>query len=122
MIAFVVTLKRIVSALREGWQYPELRGLASLVGVTLLSGSVFYSLVERWSPIDAFYFSVITLTTVGFGDFTPTTVWGKLFTACYIFVGVAIILTFIDAMGQISLRRRGIDPDRVRRRSEDTEQ
>jgi voltage-gated potassium channel len=122
MIAFVVTLKRIVSAVREGWQYPELRGLASLVGVTLLSGSVFYSLVERWSPIDAFYFSVITLTTVGFGDFTPTTVWGKLFTACYIFVGVAIVLIFIDAMGQISLRRRGIDPDRVRRRSEDTEQ
>jgi hypothetical protein len=122
MIAFVVTLRRLVSAVREGWRYHEFRDLVFLVVVTLATGTVFYTLAEGWSLLDAFYFSVITLTTVGFGDFTPTTVWGKLFTACYIFVGVAIILTFIDTMGEISLRRRGIHGDRTPRAGADPEQ
>ncbi len=121
MIAFFVTLKRFVSAVREGWQYHEFRGLIFLVVMTLATGTVFYSLAEGWSLLDAFYFSVITLTTVGFGDFSPATAFGKIFTAFYILVGVAIILTFIDTMGEISLRRRGIHGDRGHRTPEDTE-
>lgn len=107
MTALVVALRRLVSTVREGWQYHEFRGLVFLVFVTLATGTIFYSLAEGWSLLDAFYFSVITLTTVGFGDFTPDSAFGKIFTAFYIFVGVAIILTFIDTMGDISLRRRG---------------
>ena len=121
MIAFVVTLKRFVSAVRKGWQYHEFRGLVFLVVMTLATGTVFYSLAEGWSLLDAFYFSVVTLTTVGSGDFTPASAFGKIFTAVYIFVGVAIILTFIDTMGEISLRRRGVPRDRGDRTSEDTE-
>jgi voltage-gated potassium channel len=122
MVAFVTTLGRFARAIREGWQYPEFRGLLGLTVVTFLSGTVFYSLVEGWSPLDAFYFSVTTLTTVGFGDPVPTTAWGKLFTVFYIFVGIGIILTFIDAVAEISLRRRGIDRERARRDAENTEQ
>ena len=123
MIAVVVTLKRFVSTVRDGWRYHEFRGLVFLVIMTLATGTVFYSLAEGWSLLDAFYFSVITLTTVGFGDFTPASTLGKIFTAFYIFVGVAIILTFIDTMGEVSLRRRGIGRrDRDYRSPEDTEQ
>jgi voltage-gated potassium channel len=121
MSVFLVTLKRFVSAVREGWQYHEFRGLVFLVVMTLATGTVFYSLAEGWSLLDAFYFSVITLTTVGSGDFTPASAFGKIFTAVYIFVGVAIILTFIDTMGEISLRRRGIRRDRGYRSPEDAE-
>ena len=121
MIAVVVTLKRFVSTVRDGWRYHEFRGLVFLVIMTLATGTVFYSLAEGWSLLDAFYFSVITLTTVGFGNFSPTTAFGKIFTAFYILVGVAIILTFIDTMGEISLRRRGIHGDRGHRSPEDTE-
>jgi hypothetical protein len=111
MIAFVATLRRFVRTVREGWQYHEFKGLVLLVIMTLATGTVFYSLAEGWSLLDAFYFSVITLTTVGSSDFTPGSAFGKIFTALYIFVGVAIILTFIDTMGEISLRRRGIRRD-----------
>jgi voltage-gated potassium channel len=121
MVAFFVTLKRFVKAVREGWQYHEFRGLVFLVVMTLATGTVFYSLAEGWSLLDAFYFSVVTLTTVGSGDFTPVSASGKIFTAFYIFVGVAIILTFIDTMGEISLRRRGIRRDRGYRSAEDSE-
>jgi voltage-gated potassium channel len=65
-------------------------------------GTVFYHYVERWSWLDSYYFCVVTLATVGYGDFVPTTPAGKLFTTFYIFVGVGIITTFIT----YSLRRR----------------
>lgn len=41
--------------------------------------------------LDAFYFSVVTMTTVGFGDVTPITETGKLLTVLMIVTGVALI-------------------------------
>jgi hypothetical protein len=62
---------------------PEFRSLVFLVLVTLLGGTIFYSTVEGWSVVDAFYFnSVTTLTTVGLGDLAPTTTMGKRYLAC----------------------------------------
>jgi voltage-gated potassium channel len=58
----------------------------------LLSGTIFYRSVEGWSWIDALYFSVTTISTVGFGDLAPRTDIGKLFTVVYIFVGVGVFV------------------------------
>jgi len=71
-----------------------------------LGGTIFYSAVERWSVVDAFYFSVTTLTTVGLGDLTPKTTIGKLFTLIYIFAGLSIIVGFIETMAKETLRRQ----------------
>lgn len=49
------------------------------------------SLQEGWDPLDCIYFSVITLTTAGLGDFTPTTDSSKLFAIVFIYIGVAMI-------------------------------
>lgn len=54
---------------------------------------MFYHFVEKWSWIDAFYFSVITIATVGYGDFSPQTNLGKLFTVGYILVGIGLFVT-----------------------------
>jgi voltage-gated potassium channel len=72
-------------------------------------GAVFYHLVEGLSYVDAIYFTACTLTTVGYGDITPKTDAGKLFTAAYTFVGIGIFLGFAAALfGSISDRlRRG---------------
>lgn len=64
-------------------------------GLILSLGTVFYHFVEKFSWLDAYYFSVVTLATVGYGDLTPKTDIGKLFTTFYIFAGVGIITTFI---------------------------
>lgn len=76
--------------------------LLGLVALTLGIGTVFYHFVEGFSWLDAYYFSVVTLATVGYGDLTPHTDIGKLFTTFYIFIGVGIITTFIT----YTVRRR----------------
>jgi hypothetical protein len=69
---------------------------ASAVSLVLV-GTVVFSLLEDWSIVDSFYFSVVTATTVGFGDITPDTDGAKLFCVLYIIVGISIVGTFLDA-------------------------
>lgn len=66
--------------------------------IVLAIGTLSYSYLEGWSFIDSLYFSVITLTTIGYGDLSPQTVEGKLFTIFYIFIGIGIILSFINTV------------------------
>src|ERR671911_1893772 len=87
----------VFSALRAIWALrrdPQFVSLALLAAVAIVSGTAFYSLVEGLRFVDAFYFSVITLTTVGYGDFAPETDAGKVFTAVYVLVGIGILLAF----------------------------
>ncbi|TAK89721.1 two pore domain potassium channel family protein [Patescibacteria group bacterium] len=69
---------------------------------TIAIGTVFYHYIERFSWLNAYYFSVITLTTVGYGDLVTKTDIGKLFTTFYILVGVGIVTTFIT----VTVKRR----------------
>eukprot|EP00442_Polarella_glacialis_P004337 CAMPEP_0115150070 /NCGR_PEP_ID=MMETSP0227-20121206/64845_1 /TAXON_ID=89957 /ORGANISM="Polarella glacialis, Strain CCMP 1383" /LENGTH=310 /DNA_ID=CAMNT_0002560415 /DNA_START=151 /DNA_END=1079 /DNA_ORIENTATION=+ len=45
----------------------------------------------------AFYMSVVTATTVGFGDFSPKSYWGRVFGIFWMIIGVAATANFISA-------------------------
>ena len=72
------------------------------VFILLFSGSFLFSWIEGWSLFNSFYFSVITLSTVGFGDITPVTTMGKLLTTFYIFIGLGLIASFIGKIATMN--------------------
>ena len=59
--------------------------------LVLLSGTIGYMLLEGWSWFDAIYMTVITLSTVGFGEVQDLTREGRIFTAILILSGVGAI-------------------------------
>lgn len=100
MISFIFTFYRFLRGIWTALRDPEFEALFTLVIVTLASGMFFYHSVEGWSWLDSLYFSVVTLTTVGYGDFAPHTVEGKIFTMVYLFVGIGILVAFINVVAQ----------------------
>jgi len=85
---------------------------SSLLGL-LAMGTVVFRILEDWTWIQAFYFSVVTLTTVGYGDLHPGSDGTRLFTALFILAGVGIVLASLTVIGSSLLARR---EERVRRR------
>ena len=53
----------------------------------------------------ALYFSVISLATVGYGDLTPHTVLGKVFTIFFVLAGVGVLVVFVSEVARQTIRR-----------------
>jgi hypothetical protein len=95
MLSFFLTLFRLFKALARGLRDPEFRAVLVLALLLVLSGGLFYRWAEGWSFLDAVYFSVITLATVGYGDLYPVTPIGKVFTIMYIVIGIGVFVTLV---------------------------
>jgi voltage-gated potassium channel len=93
---------------------PEERGPALLVISLLLAGTVFYTLVEGWSIVDAVYFCSMSLATVGYGDIVPETDAAKIFTVVYVLAGIGILVSFFTALASKTL---ALQAERRRRRA-----
>ena len=100
----------------EHKRYHRRLGYVIIVILFLLFGSAtFYHFVEKWRYIDALYFSAATMTTVGYGDITPKTDAGKIFTITFVFTGVGIALYglslvashFVEVREEFWLQRLG---------------
>jgi voltage-gated potassium channel len=116
MLAFLILFVTLGRLYRDMIKQPETRALLLVAGLVLLVGVVFFVNVEHWSVIDAIYFCVVTLGTVGYGDITPTTDVGKLFTVVYIIVGLSVIGGFFATLGKLIdpqkfLSAHGVTPD-----------
>ena len=69
-------------------------------------GTALFHHLENWSWVQAFYFSVATITTVGYGDLYPTTNLSRIFVSLYIISGVSIAITSLTLIGSSFLAQR----------------
>ncbi len=53
---------------------------------------------DYWSWL---YYSIVTETTLGFGDYTPAHVWAQIFTAIEVMFGLVLIGFFLNAVGSM---------------------
>lgn len=86
----------LLRGIKQSFNDKEVRILLVVVFASLILGAIVYHYFEGWSFFDSVYFSVITLTTIGYGDLYPKTFIGKLFTIFYVFIGIGIIFLFIN--------------------------
>lgn len=63
--------------------------LMLIIGVAV-GGTLGYSLLEGWQLLDALYMTIITMTTVGYGETRPLTDGGRLFTIGLIIISIGI--------------------------------
>jgi len=77
-----------------------------LIGVTILIfviafGTSGYMFIEKWDFSDAIYMTVITLTTVGYGEVRPLSSSGRVFTICLLIMGVGFVFYMFGTITQI---------------------
>jgi voltage-gated potassium channel len=76
-----------------------LRGIG-LLAVVLLIGTMGYMFIESWPLLDAIYMTVITITTVGYGEIRNVDGAGRIFTIILIFMGMGSVAYTAGVMAQ----------------------
>ena len=77
---------------------PKFRSILIWMLILVVTGTILFSWIEGWSILDSLYFSIVTLTTVGYGDFSPTTTAGKLVAIIYMIFGLSMIAASISVL------------------------
>lgn len=96
MVGFFINLVKLLRAIWHGIKSDEEFRVLLVILLTLLVGSTyFYWSVEGWSVIDALYFSVMTMSTIGYGDLVPTTTLSKLFTIIYSLLSIGVFVAVV---------------------------
>ncbi|VVB65788.1 Calcium-gated potassium channel MthK [Candidatus Gugararchaeum adminiculabundum] len=99
------SIRRSIKSAFEIFQDKAFLVLFFSVLFILGAGMIFYHNVEGWSYIDALYFSVTTLTTIGYGDHVPHSDLSKIFTMVFIIIGIGIMLAFINVIAKHAIEK-----------------
>ena len=77
-----------------------------MAGALVLTGTIFYWRFEDWTFIEALYFCIVTLTTVGYGDLSPSTPGTQIFTIVYILTGFGVLVALLTSVAQQYIRQK----------------
>ena len=119
-VSLVSIVSRFYKVMRSGWADAEFRGLSIVLGSWVALGTIIYSVREGWSLVDSLYFCVMTLTTIGYGDFSPTSTGMRLYTVVYSVMGIGLFVAFNARLAQFAIESRRTD-DRTAAAAEETD-
>ncbi len=77
-----------------------------MAAALIIIGTFLFHHLMDWTWEESFYFSVVTLTTVGYGDLTPDTGFQRIVIAIYVLIGVTIFVTAISIIGLNVIEKR----------------
>ena len=72
--------------------YKRLIGMFLALAGIIVTGMTGYTLLERWTPLEALYMTVITISSVGFMEVHPLTASGRIFTIFLILCGSGVLI------------------------------
>ena len=74
--------------------------IAAAIALILVVGTVGFIGIEHYPPFDAFYMTVITISTVGYAEVHPLSHAGRIFNSFLILFGVTMMLLAVGGMTQ----------------------
>jgi voltage-gated potassium channel len=88
-----------------------------LAVIMIVIGTVGYALIEGWSLVEALYATIITITTVGYGDMVPTTAGGRLFAIIFTLIAIGAVGYSLSGLAAgIIERSQGRRAEAIRKR------
>lgn len=92
-------------------------GVMVAVCVIITISTVTFHILEGWRVLDAFYYSVVTITTVGYGDLTPTQDASKIAASVLILLAIPLMFFIIGiaADSVFNEMKRSLDAEERRR-------
>ncbi len=90
--------------------------IGGLLFFTVLAGTAGFVVVERYTPFDAFYMTLITITTVGYQEIRPLSHSGRIFNSFLILFGVSVMFFAVGAVTQTIIEWELQGTFRIRRR------
>ena len=110
MVPLLLAFRGLARAVVAVWRDPETKALPIVAGALLLTGTLFYWRFEDWTVIQALYFSVVTVTTVGFGDLHPTSAGTQIFTIFYILTGLGVFVALLASVAEQYITQKRESP------------
>mmetsp|Transcript_5303 Transcript_5303/g.7503 ORF Transcript_5303/g.7503 Transcript_5303/m.7503 type:complete len:350 (+) Transcript_5303:622-1671(+) len=116
-------IKEMVKGFTDGYTAFENTRTAVELAVFYLAiyitvGVVAFSFVfERWTIVKSVYFCVVTFTTVGYGDLSPSTDAGRLFMIFYCLFGIVVLGVFLGIAGNFVVEANEAAMAKVKERS-----
>jgi voltage-gated potassium channel Kch len=111
VLRLYVTLFR---AMGRALAVTQVQALFVFVFLIAIVQAAVFTVLEDWAFLDGFYFAIVTMATVGYGDFAPTTPTGKLAAIVFMLGGIGVFVLAVTSFAQAFLREIFIAERRAR--------